>query len=267
MAERLNDLDAKEWVRFSKSWFVLNAPPKRDLSALHPATFPVEFAMQFIAFFTKKGEWVLDPFVGSGTTLVACARLERNGIGIDIAKHWVQITKERLGEERSKLFGAPTTQQIVMVGNAMDIDKIEMPPIKYVLTSPPYWSILKREGGELWQARQQRGLPTNYVDDNPHNLENYTSYDDYFAALVEIFRKVGTKLAHGAHLTIVVQNIKVGSKRYPLAWELALELRKYYELLDERIWCIDGGKLMLYGYPTSWVSNTYHRYCLVFRKP
>ena len=61
--KRLNDLTAKEWIKFSKSWFTLKrGGSDREKIKAHPATFPAELAESYIGFFTKQGEWVLDPF-------------------------------------------------------------------------------------------------------------------------------------------------------------------------------------------------------------
>jgi hypothetical protein len=59
--------------------------------------------------------------------------------------------------------------------------------------------------------------------------------------------------------------VKKGGKMYPLAWDLASRLGKYYTLKDERIWCQDNQRLAPYGLGNAWVSNTFHHYCLQFR--
>ena len=72
-------------------------------------------------------------------------------------------------------------------------------------------------------------------------------------------------LKKGGYLTIIVKNIKKGGKIYPLAWDLAKKL-DFFTLKDEKIWCQDNVKLAPYGYGYSWVSNTVHNYCLIFKK-
>jgi DNA modification methylase len=62
----------------------------------HSATFPLELPKWFIKLFTKKDDIVLDPFVGSGTTAIACKELSRNYIGIDIDKNICNLTRGRL---------------------------------------------------------------------------------------------------------------------------------------------------------------------------
>ncbi|MCS7264541.1 MAG: DNA methyltransferase [Armatimonadetes bacterium] len=263
----LNELSAKEWIKFQKSWFVHNPPPRDKKKILHPAAFPETLAAEFVQFFTKKGQWVLDPMVGTGSTLLACLMTGRNGIGIELIPKWAEIAKQRLEEFRHQLslFG-DSTQQLVIIADARNVDQIDMPPIDYVLTSPPYWDMLRRKGFENQDRRQLNGLDTYYSDD-PADLGNISDYERFLTELVNIYRKVGEKMKPKAYMTIIVKNVKKGSKVYPLAWDLALRLREFFELRDEKIWCQDNQKLAPYGLGRTWVSNTMHHYCLIFRKP
>jgi site-specific DNA-methyltransferase (adenine-specific)/site-specific DNA-methyltransferase (cytosine-N4-specific) len=82
----------------------------------HSATFPESFPEWFIKLFTKQGETVLDPFMGSGTTVVVAQRRNRKAIGIDILPEYYRITRERLDDvvqwtlfEKRKQYGNPKT--------------------------------------------------------------------------------------------------------------------------------------------------------------
>lgn len=263
----LNDLSPKEWVKFQKSWFIHNPPPRDDRKILHPAAFPETLVAEFILFFTKRGQWVLDPMVGTGSTLIACCMTGRNGIGIELIPKWADIARQRLADVKQQfsLLDNEQTQQIVITADARDIDEIDMPPIDYVITSPPYWDMLRQKGFETQQKRKEKGLDTYYSDD-PADLGNISDYEQFVNELVNIYRKVREKMRDGAHMTIIVKNVKKGTKVYPLAWDLALRLREFLELRDEKIWCQDNQKLAPYGYGKTWVSNTMHHYCLIFRK-
>ncbi|MDD3982480.1 MAG: site-specific DNA-methyltransferase [Candidatus Omnitrophica bacterium] len=62
----------------------------------HSATFPISLPEWFIKLFTKEGDWVLDPFVGAGTSCEAALKLHRNSVGIDIVADYVTIAKKRI---------------------------------------------------------------------------------------------------------------------------------------------------------------------------
>jgi len=69
----------------------------------HSATFPIELPAWFIKLFTQPGDFVLDPFIGSGTTAVAAIKLGRNYIGIDINKEFVELARNRVSETQMQL--------------------------------------------------------------------------------------------------------------------------------------------------------------------
>src|SRR4030043_2255894 len=100
---RLNELTPKDWLKFQKSWFIHN-PPKRQKRVLrHPAKFPETLAMEFISFFTKINQVVMDPMAGTGSTLVAALRTSRHAYGIELSPTYAEIARQALAEEREGL--------------------------------------------------------------------------------------------------------------------------------------------------------------------
>ena len=93
----LNDLTGKEWIKFTRTWFVCDSPRywKNKDTELHPARVPEEMVAEFLRFFTKRGGAVLDPFAGSGATLVACAENERVGVGIELSGKYAKTAARR----------------------------------------------------------------------------------------------------------------------------------------------------------------------------
>lgn len=73
----------------------------------HSAAFPLELPSFFIRLFTRAGDWVLDPFVGSGTTAVAAARLGRDFTGIDLRGDFIDIARARLAAEAAPAVAPP----------------------------------------------------------------------------------------------------------------------------------------------------------------
>ena len=265
---RLNNLTPKEWLKFQKSWFIHNPPPRRKDVLQHPAKFPETLAQEFVEFFTKKGQTVLDPMVGTGSTLVACLRARRNSIGIELNPKYAAIAKQIVAEE-SKLLDKRTAKKIhveVIEGDAAEKIKTIHGPIDYVVTSPPYWNMLHARGAETQKKRRAAsGLDVFYSDD-ARDLGNLADYDEFVERLARIYEALYPELRDKAYLTIIVKNVKKGGKVYPLAWDLAQRLGKTYTLKDERIWAQDNQRLAPYGLGNAWVSNTFHHYCLQFRK-
>ena len=67
--------------------------------SIHPATFPEQLAKDHIISWSNKGDTILDPFMGSGTTAKACQELGRNYIGFELEKKYCQIAEQRLAEQ------------------------------------------------------------------------------------------------------------------------------------------------------------------------
>jgi DNA modification methylase len=267
---RLNDLSPKEWLIFQKSWFVHNPPPRQKNVLRHPAKFPETMAMEFITFFTKPGQIILDPMAGTGSALVAALRTGRNGYGIELNPFYSEIARQVLTEEKDRL--GPESEALhceVITGDATRLDDIAashgIPIIDYVLTSPPYWDMLHAHGAANQKARRiSEDLDVVYSS-NPQDLGNITDYEEFIERLSKIYTGMQPFLRQGAYITIIVKNIKKGGKIYPLAWDLARCLSETFSLKDEKIWCQDNQRLAPYGLGNAWVSNTFHHYCLQFR--
>jgi len=95
----LNDLEPREWLKFQKSWFTHNPPPRKKGVLQHPAKFPETLAEGFIRFFTKEGGVVLDPMAGTGSTLIAAIRARRRSVGIELNPKYAAIAREMIDAE------------------------------------------------------------------------------------------------------------------------------------------------------------------------
>lgn len=266
MSNKLNDLDPKQWLKFQKSWFVHNPPPRKKGVLVHPAKFPETMAQEFIEFFTKRGQTVLDPMAGTGSTLVAALRAGRHAWGIELNPRYAEIARQIIAEERAalgKLAEGLTAE--VIAGDASHAADFGLPTFDYVLTSPPYWDMLHAKGAETQKKRRAATDLDVFYSDDPNDLGNIHDYEAFLAKLVAIYAGLKPLLREKAYLTIIVKNVKKGGKIYPLAWDLGRELGKVYALKDEKIWCQDNQPLAPFGLGSAWVSNTFHHYCLQFR--
>lgn len=267
---RLNDLDPKTWLKFQKSWFTHNPPARQKGVLRHPAKFPETLAQEFIEFFTKRGQTVLDPMVGTGSSLVAALRAGRHSYGIELNDAYAAIARQVVNEETSVLGEAARglTAQVVTGDAACLPDYVaeyKIPPIDYVITSPPYWDMLRARGAQTQKKRRSAPELDVFYSDDPNDLGNIEEYDKFLERLGAIYRGLKPFLLPNAYITIIVKNVKKGGKIYPLAWDLARCLAGTYTLKDEKIWCQDDIRLAPYGLGNAWVSNTFHHYCLQFR--
>jgi hypothetical protein len=258
----LNGLDVRAWMRFTRSWFICNPPPRRKSEVRHPAKFPEAVAQSSIEFFTARGETVLDPFAGVGSSVAAAATAGRRGYGVELSPefHALALTRADLGDGRMLLGDARDA------GALLKAEGVER--VQYVITSPPYWDMLRQGRGNVESVHRKRdrsGLKTAYSD-HPQDLGNLADYDAFLAELAGILAGLRTVLEPGRYLTVVIQNVRVpGGEVKPLAWELTRLLSESYTFKGERIWLQENKPLGCWGWPKELVTNVHHHYCLNFK--
>ncbi len=267
-ANKLNDLTGKEWIKFTKSWFIHRPPRRKTDEILHPAKFPETLVEEFIAFFSKAGGWVLDPFLGTGSTSIAAGRMKRNSVGIEINKKYFDTAASRIKKEKF------SSQIHTLLGSSLKIDKIlkqnnlENIKFDYTITSPPYWNQLERNSIRQ-KGRKEKGLDTIYSD-YKRDIGNINSYEEFIEVQAKIFDKIFDLTKTLGYLTIITNNIYFEGKLYPLAFDTAVSLTKRgdksWVLKDEKIWMQDDKALVALGVNNAWVGNRHHQYCLNFRK-
>lgn len=244
-----------------QSWFILKPPPRKEKVKLHPAKFPEILIENFITHYSNKDDNIFDPMSGTGSTQVAALTLQRNAYGCEITDHFHQIALERLHnfQSKNKFYLAPD--------DAYNFDKHDEFPkqFDYIITSPPYWDMLNMNGAGTQKSRAQRGLMVNYSDLDT-DLGNCADYEIFLAKLIKIYSKVVQRLKQGGHITIIVKNIKKKGTIYTFAWDLVEKLSGNLTLCQLNFWLQDDIRLAPYGFGNAWVSNTFHHYCLTFKK-
>ncbi len=264
---RLNDLTNKEWLQQTKSFWVSNAPPRDELKLQHPATFSEHDVERLIHLFTRSGQTVLDPFVGVGSTLIACIRSGRRGIGIELMPQWCELAEQRIAAESDN--GANPKDNIqILQGDARQI-LAEMEPESndFIVTSPPYWRILDKSGQKVAAERASRDLPTNYGE-GTRNLGNIEDYNLFLSKLGEIFAECARVLRAKQYMAVIVSDFRHGPQYYLYHADLANEIQQHGMVLKGVIALLQDSKnLYAYGIPYAFVPNIHHQQILIFQKP
>ncbi len=147
---RLNDINLNRWKEYSDiltdSFWKLD---KRDRSGAHNAgywgNFVPQIPYQLLNRYTKKGEWVLDVFMGSGTTLIECKRQGRNGIGFDLSQEAIRMAKENLSMEENQEGVRIETLNLdsTKADYKKELCSIGIESVQLAIMHPPYWDIIK----------------------------------------------------------------------------------------------------------------------------
>jgi len=264
-------MDAKEWMKSQLGvWqFSYEGRDIRDKN-LHPAAFPIALAKKVVSLFTHRGELVLDPFVGSGTTLVAAQDLDRNAIGFDLSASYVALCGERLGDVTPE--GA---QQIAVQDDALNVPQYLAPEtISLVWTSPPYANLLNRKRKNKSRRSDERkneqfGKIEQYSQD-PRDLGTMP-LDAYTQAIGGIFERLLPLLRPKAHCVINVPDMWWENERITIHVSLIEELRRRgYELRNIIIWDRTNivNRVGIFGWPSNYITmGTTFEYLLDFWRP
>ena len=268
---KLNDLTGKEWLKLTASyWF--SEKCKLDKKALkHPAPFLVKDIEKLIRLFTKSKMTVLDPFCGSGTTLISAYNTSRFGIGIDLSEEYYFLAKERLNE-----IGAIEYDNFkyIVENNIKVIKKLETNSIDYIVTSPPYFNILKNKSEGLRSDKTKKGYRNgarqgivSYSTDSEDNLENLENYNIFLLKIKEIFSELHRVLKYKKYCSIVISDFTINKIQTCVTGDFVRIMQDVgYEFCGDIVLIQENKPLYPFGYPFAYKINHHNQNILNFRK-
>lgn len=263
----LNELTGKEWIKETASvWYQRGLGkdhPHTFYERQHPAPFPYLMVQRLLLFFTKRGNLVLDPFSGVGSTLKACALNGRRGIGIELVEKWVALTNERLAAEAN----TGPEQKLIQGDNREIMKQFESEKFDFIVTSPPYWKILnKPPDHRVKQERMKENLDTRYSID-PRDLANIREYHVFLEELKKVFAECQRTLKTGKYMVVVVADFRHKS-RYVMYHADICNIMEEVGFTPKglTIFVKNAKKLYPYGYPYEYVPNIHHEYLMIFKK-
>ena len=266
----LNDLTAKEWLSESVSVWTQRGlgagHAEAQIERQHPAPFSFQDVGRIVSMFTKAGGVVLDPFVGVGSTLKACALLGRQGVGIELNPVFAELARERLRVEVPP--DIDVLPQTVLEGDIRKVaGELEPESVDLIVTSPPYWGILnKKADHKVKTGRVSQNLAVNYGDD-PRDLANIGDYETFIEELTNSLRDCSTALRSRKHLVLVVGDFRHGGRYYPFHADISRSLEEHgFVLKAMNVLYQRHKRVFPYGYPAAYVSNVHHQNIIVLRK-
>jgi len=268
----INCLTAKEWIKCQLGVWQFNYEGRdiRD-KAKHPATFPIALARRCIELFSHQGELVVDPFMGSGTTLVAARDVSRNAAGFDIHSDYIALTQERLRQD--SLFAE--TRQIPILDDARHINQyFEEESVACIVTSPPYANLLNRErlnkSRRGVERKNEQYKKVEQYSQRPEDL-GILDLDAYSTAMAEIFADMLPLLKKKGHCVINVPDMWWENKRITIHLSVIEALRSVgYELRNTIIWDRTNivNNIGIFGWPSNYITmGTTFEYLLDFWRP
>jgi DNA modification methylase len=265
-------LTAKEWIKNQLGVWQFTYE-KRDIRdrTLHPATFPISLAKKVVSLFSHEGELVLDPFVGSGTVLVAAQDLNRNAVGFDLQEKYINLSLQRL--ENNNFFNQ--SKQIAIMDNALNISSYLLDnTVSLIFTSPPYANLLNRKRKNKSRRGDERKndqyLKIEQYSQDPNDLGTMP-LEEYTEKMGDIFEGLLPLLKPKAHCVINVPDMWWENERITIHVSLIEEMRKRgYELRNIIIWDRTNivNRIGIFGWPSNYITmGVTFEYLLDFWKP
>jgi DNA modification methylase len=214
-----NDLNLNRWKEYNdiitdSIWIV----EKRDKSGAHNGgywgNFIPQIPNQFLRRYTKKREWVLDPFLGSGTTLIECRRLGINGIGVELLPKVANIAEKNIEKEenpldvRTEIINSDSTK----LDFKAELKKRNLKSVQFLIMHPPYWDIIK-------------------FSENKKDLSNAKSLKEFLKKFGEIVDATYPVLDKGRYFAVIIGDKYSSGEWIPLGFYTMQEvLKRGYKL-------------------------------------
>jgi len=216
---KVNDLNLNRWKEYedilTDSLWIME---KRDTSGAHTGSywgnFIPQIPNQLFRRYTKEGEWILDTFLGSGTSLIESKRLGRNGIGIELQASVVNMAKNNIERERNTnnvrteiINNDSTSVNLEVEFNQIGIDKVQ-----FIIMHPPYHDIIK-------------------FSDDEKDLSNAKTTEDFLLMMKKVIDNTYDILEKGRYMAIVIGDKYSKGEWIPLGFYCMQQaLNKGYKL-------------------------------------
>ena len=199
-----NDIDMDFWKDYAEIetdslWLI----DRRDNSGAHDGGYHGNFVPQvphqLFSRYTKKGDWILDPFLGSGTSLIEAKRMGRNAIGIELQQKVLDAAAQRIDAE----FG--DAQTIKICGDSATIDLLPtladagIEKVQFIIFHPPYWDIIK-------------------FSESPNDLSNCKTLDEFQKNFGAIIDNTTAHLEEKRYCAVVIGDKYAGGQVVPLGF-------------------------------------------------
>ena len=211
---KINDLNLHRWKEYADiltdSLWVFK---KRDTSGAHSGgywgNFIPQIPNQLLRRYTKRGEWVLDAFLGSGTTLIESRRLGRNGVGVELRR---KVATSAAKTIKQKDGSSPTRTEIIIGDSSnlnfkSELNNRKIRSVQFLIMHPPYWDIIK-------------------FSKDKRDLSNAKSIDEFLILFGKIVDATYPVLDKGRYFALVIGDKYSGGNWIPLGFYAMQEVLK-----------------------------------------
>lgn len=257
-----NDLDLKNWkdseVWTDSLWLISERDKSGKHSGFYHGNFVPQIPRQLISRYTKKGEIVFDPFIGSGTTAFECETLGRDLIGVDIQKELLKDIYNKLDKENKTKFtliSGDSASGIVLEKVKAKLSEKKKKFVQFVILHPPYADIIK-------------------FSNNKEDLSNTKTLGEFLGKFGNVLKNSIEILEKDRYLVIVIGDKYTKGQWIPLGFYCMNEAQKLGLVLKSVIIKNMEGNRAKQNKEPIWryralASDYYifkHEYILIFKK-
>jgi hypothetical protein len=210
--KRINDIDISNWKREIKEKEIIVDSlwifPNREKSGGHTneywGNFIPQIVYQALMRYTCKGDWVLDLFAGSGTTLIECKRCGRNGVGVELIPQVAAKANQLIkAQENPKVFAeviagdstsVKTRRRVKGILTAHNVSQVQL-----IMLHPPYHNIIR-------------------FSDDPRDLSNAPSIPIFLKKLKRVVKNFADLLEEGRYMILVMGDLYLKGEYIPLGF-------------------------------------------------
>lgn len=270
-----NGMTAREWTLNSRSVWNDVSSVRKGRHLVHGATYPEKLCDRVICMYTREGDTVLDPFLGTGTTVISAVKNNRVAVGIELTEKYFKVASDCV-DDCDSLFCA--NKPLLLNGDCeAEIQKLKDNSVQLTLTSPPYADLIHKvvEDRKLRHKKskfvEENNATTNIYSDSSLDLGNM-ALPEYAEKVERIMRHLFKKTKAGGYNVWVVKDFRDTRNNIPYVnlhgKIIECGEKAGFLLQDLIIWDQNEQRsLVLLGYPSVFYVNQNHSYLVVLRKP
>ena len=242
----------------------INSKSKIDKIGLkHPAPYSYNDIEKLCEINNIKNQIVLDPFLGIGSTIIGVYKNNNYTIGIELNKEYVELIDSRfellnIREELNNRYN------IINGDSLVEIDKLDN-KIDCVITSPPYFNILKNKNKGVRHDNSQSRQGVEFYSEDIKDIGNLDEYDNYILKMKELFQKIRNKINNYGKVYIVISDFTVNKKEKDVHSDYLKFMNDIGYIYTGTSYLVQNQKVIYpFGYPYKIVLNHINQYVMCF---
>lgn len=244
--------------------YIIDSRSKMDKIGLkHPAPFSYIDIEKICKINNIKNKNILDPFLGVGSTIIGSYK-DNNIIGIELNPEYVDLTYERF--EFLGINDALNKSKIICGNSLVEIQNINQ-KIDVVITSPPYFNILKNKTSGVRTDSSQSRQGVEYYSESKEDIGNCDNYLEYLKAIESLFADINVKMSANGEVYLIISDFTINKKETDIHSDCVRSLNNAGYIYCGTSYILQNQKAIYpFGYPHKIVLNHIYQYIIKFKK-